>query len=71
MSYMLPHLHTGWHVDQAILSEEERIVIIRFGRDHEEECMKQDEVLYRIADKIKNFAVIYRRSPIRTSGLND
>ena len=21
MSYLLPHLHTGWHVDQAILSE--------------------------------------------------
>lgn len=59
MSYMLPHLRTGWHVDQAILSEEERIVILRFGRDRDEECMRQDEVLYKIADKIRNFAVIY------------
>lgn len=60
MSYMLPHLKSGWHVDQAILSEEERIVVMRFGRDNDEECMRQDEVLYKIADKVKNFAVIYR-----------
>jgi DIM1 family U5 snRNP protein len=38
-SAVLPHLVTGWHVDQAIVSE--------------------DEVLYRIADRVKNFAVIY------------
>ncbi|CCG82418.1 U4/U6 X U5 tri-snRNP complex subunit Dim15 / FY16936)) [Taphrina deformans PYCC 5710] len=59
MSYMLPHLRTGWHVDQAILSEEERIVVLRFGRDRDEECMRQDEVLYKIADRVRNFAVIY------------
>lgn len=59
MSYMLPHLHTGWHVDQAIMSEDDRVVVIRFGRDWDKECMKQDEVLYRIADKCKNFAVFY------------
>ena len=33
MSYFLTHLHTGWHVDQAILNEEEMIVITRFGYD--------------------------------------
>src|SRR5437762_12472977 len=59
MSYLLPHLHTGWHVYQAIMSEDDRVVVIRFGRDWDEECMKQDEVLYRIADKCKNFAVFY------------
>lgn len=32
-SVVLPHLVTGWHVDQAIMSEEERLVVIRFGRD--------------------------------------
>lgn len=47
MSFVLPHLTTGWHVDQAILSEEERLVIIRFGRDWNPDCMRQDEVLYR------------------------
>ncbi|KAL8975331.1 MAG: hypothetical protein Q9197_000456 [Variospora fuerteventurae] len=58
-SVVLPHLTTGWHVDQAILTEEERLVIIRFGRDWDPDCMRQDEVLYRIADRVKNFAVIY------------
>merc|ERR1711964_73613 len=58
-SVVLPHLITGWHVDQAIMSEEERLVIIRFGRDWDPDCMRQDEVLYRIADRVKNFAVIY------------
>jgi len=49
----------GWHVDQAILSEDERLVVIRFGRDWSADCMRQDEVLYRVADRVKNFAVIY------------
>lgn len=77
MSYMLAHLHNGWQVDQAILSEEDRVVVswwcfimykyflfnifqvIRFGHDWDPSCMKMDEVLYNIAEKVKNFAVIY------------
>lgn len=82
MSYMLPHLHNGWQVDQAILSEEDRVVVgthiiyipehecnvcnlhsteqvIRFGHDWDPACMKMDEVLYSIAEKVKNFAIVY------------
>ncbi|CAG0920693.1 unnamed protein product [Notodromas monacha] len=59
MSYMLSHLHNGWQVDQAILSEEDRVVVIRFGHDWDPTCMKMDEVLYSIAEKVKNFCVIY------------
>ena len=59
MSYLLPHLTSGWAVDQAILTEEERVVVIRFGHDHDRTCMAQDEVLASIAEKVKNFAVIY------------
>lgn len=58
-SIVLPHLQSGWHVDQAILSEEERLVVIRFGKDGNPDCMRQDDVLARIADMVKNFAVIY------------
>lgn len=32
MSYMLGHLHNGWQVDQAILSEEDRVVVSRLFR---------------------------------------
>lgn len=62
-SVVLPHLRTGWHVDQAILSEEDRLVVIRFGRDHDPDCMRQDEMLYKIADKVKNFAVRHPHLP--------
>ena len=59
MSFMLPHLENGWQVDQAILSEEDKVVIIRFGHDWDPTCMKMDETLFSIAEKVKNFAQIY------------
>ena len=46
-------------MDQAILSEEDRIVLIRFGHDWDPTCMKMDESLYSIAEKCKNFCAIY------------
>lgn len=91
MSYLLPHLSTGWAVDQAILSEESRVVCIRFGHDYDPICMQMDEVrrgarcmsatragpdiagsprmsvpcgslwqvLYSVAELVKNYCVIY------------
>ena len=59
MSYMIPHLENGWEVDQAILSEEDRVVVIRFGHDYDPQCMQMDEVLYGVAEAVQNFAVIY------------
>jgi DIM1 family U5 snRNP protein len=59
MSYLLPHLNSGWEVDQAIVTEEDRVVIIRFGRDQDSSCTVQDETLSKIAEKVKNFAVVY------------
>lgn len=58
-SVILPHLHSAWHVDQSILSEDDRLVIIRFGKDGHPDCLRQDDVLAKIAEKVKNFAVIY------------
>lgn len=59
MSYMIPHLENGWEVDQAILSEEDKVVVIRFGHDYDPQCMKMDEVLFGVTDKVQNFSVIY------------
>lgn len=59
MSYLLPHLRTGWAVDQAIINEEERVVCLRFGHDHDVTCMQMDEVLAGIAEEVKNFCAIY------------
>ncbi|KAF0980723.1 hypothetical protein C9374_009665 [Naegleria lovaniensis] len=59
MAYLLPHLNSGWAVDQAIVTEEERIVLIRFGHDWDATCMEMDECLSKIAEKVKNMCVIY------------
>ena len=59
MSYMLPHLRSGYAVDQAILAEDDRVVVIRFGHDHDATCMLMDEALYSISERVKNFGVVY------------
>ena len=56
---MLAHLENGWQVDQAILSEEDKIVLIRFGHDWDPTCMKMDETLFAVAEKVKNFCTMY------------
>ena len=71
MSYFLPHLGSGWAVDQAIVTEEERVVVIRFGHDWDETCMVLDETLYRIADRVKAFAVVYLVSIAQVPDFND
>ncbi|KAF6138211.1 hypothetical protein GIB67_011051 [Kingdonia uniflora] len=55
----LHHLHTSSHVDQAILKEEERVVVIRFGQDGDTTCIHTYQVLASVAEKLKNFVVIY------------
>jgi DIM1 family U5 snRNP protein len=46
-------------VDQAIVCEKERLVCIRFGHDDNTICIQQDEILAKIAEKVKNFAIIF------------
>ena len=53
MSYLLPHLRSGWAVDQAILSEEDRVVCIRFGSDADDTCMRMDEVRFPPLSKLR------------------
>ena len=46
-------------MDQAILNEEERVVLIRFGHDWDKTCMLMDEVLCELAEEVKLFCVVY------------
>lgn len=59
MSYLLPELRSGWNVDQAIVTEEQRVVVIRWGRSSDPTCMLIDEKLSKISNKVRNYAVIY------------
>jgi DIM1 family U5 snRNP protein len=52
-------LDNGWEVDQAITTEEERVVVIRFGHDWDPTCMQIDETLYKLAEEVSQFATIY------------
>ncbi|KAF2829394.1 thioredoxin-like protein-like protein 4A [Ophiobolus disseminans] len=58
-SIFLTHLPSAWHVDQAILSEESRLIVLRFGSDANPECMTMDEHLFKISPLVKDFAAIY------------
>ena len=39
MVFLLPHAENRWEVDQVILSEEEKVVCIRFGTEANSTCM--------------------------------
>ncbi|XP_060232890.1 thioredoxin-like protein 4A [Meriones unguiculatus] len=54
---MLPHLHNGWQVDEGILLKEEHMVIIHFGQEWDPTCMKMDEVLFSLAEKVNGVGV--------------
>jgi len=59
MAYLLPHLESGYAVDQAIVTEEEKVVAIRFGLEQNDQCMLMDETLRSVADLVRNFCVVY------------
>lgn len=64
MSYMLPHLHNGWQVDQAILSEEDRVVVSpgtnAFLAEHP---WPQTCIDYRIAHPFPGYPIRSRLGP--------
>ena len=70
MSYLLPHLNNGWEVDQAILSEEVRVVCIRFGTDADKTCMEMDEIFVKCAEAVQQFAKFYVVDTTEVSDFN-
>lgn len=71
MSYLLPHLDTEEAVNNALQSEEERVVVIRWGTDSDPTCMIMDETLYKVAELVKNFAVIYLVDMTQVTAFNE
>ncbi len=59
MSFLLYQLTNAWQVDQAILSEEDRLVVIRFGHNDHSDCQFMDNLMSSISERIKLFAVTY------------
>ena len=40
-------------------TQENKVVVVRFGHDENETCMQMDEILYKISEDVRNFAVVY------------
>lgn len=70
-SVFLENLRTGWHVDQAILSEDDRLVVIRFGDPQNRECLLMDELLYKVAPLVVQYAVVYTCNTTVVKDFND
>jgi DIM1 family U5 snRNP protein len=71
MAYLLPHLNNGWEVDQAIVTEQEKVVCIRFGRDADSQCMLMDETLAGVCTQLTNFCTIYVVDITRVPDFNE
>lgn len=71
MSYLLPHLESEEAVNKALQEEEDRVVVIRWGTDADPTCMIMDETLYKVAELVKNFAVIYLVDITRVKAFNE
>lgn len=52
-------LLTAYQVDQSILCETERLVIIRFGLSSHLDCILMDEILSKCAPLLRRWAIIY------------
>lgn len=45
MSYVLNKLSSKKEVDNAIRHTEDKVLVLRFGRESETECMKLDDIV--------------------------
>ncbi|KAJ3254706.1 Thioredoxin-like 4A [Chytriomyces hyalinus] len=52
-------LHSSTQVDDAILGEQDKLVIVRFGHGSNSLCISTDELLCSIAEAVAGIATIY------------
>ena len=45
MSYVLPQLKTKKGVDEAIKGSEDKVVVLRFGREQDAVCLQLDDIV--------------------------
>ncbi|PIK62759.1 putative thioredoxin-like protein 4B-like [Apostichopus japonicus] len=59
MSLFLPKLDTKKEVDQAIKTVEDKVLVLRFGRDTDSVCMQLDEIISKTFADLANMSKIY------------
>lgn len=55
----LIQLQNAWQVDKAILSEEERLVVLLFGHSNNPHVLQMSALLSSLSPLVRNYAVIY------------
>lgn len=59
MSYLLKSLTKKEEVDAVITETEDKLVILRFGRDTDAVCLQLDDILAKTERELSKMAVIY------------
>eukprot|EP00002_Diphylleia_rotans_P023587 TRINITY_DN4641_c0_g1_i1.p1 TRINITY_DN4641_c0_g1~~TRINITY_DN4641_c0_g1_i1.p1 ORF type:complete len:150 (+),score=37.46 TRINITY_DN4641_c0_g1_i1:51-500(+) len=59
MSFLLKHLTTKKEVDNAIQSTKGRVLVLRFGRDSDTNCLVLDDILAKAEAELARMAAIY------------
>mmetsp|Transcript_33242 Transcript_33242/g.74084 ORF Transcript_33242/g.74084 Transcript_33242/m.74084 type:complete len:143 (+) Transcript_33242:16-444(+) len=59
MAHRLPHLHTAWEVEEAVASEDKKVVCLRLGHDYDPECVLLDDLLLDAYPDIEPLCKIY------------
>ncbi len=49
MSYVLSKLESKKDVDNAIRCTEDKVLVLRFGREGDQECMRLDDIVSELA----------------------
>ncbi|KAK8813176.1 hypothetical protein WA158_002768 [Blastocystis sp. Blastoise] len=59
MSYILNKLTSKSEIDSVIRNVEDKVVVLRFGKDTDPVCMQQDDILFKCERLLSKMAQIY------------
>ena len=64
MSFLLPHLETKKAVDDAIKGSEDKVLVLRFGRDSDGVCMQLDDIVSGLTKELMRSRDLLSYPPI-------
>uniref|UniRef100_A0A1X7TVX6 Thioredoxin domain-containing protein n=1 Tax=Amphimedon queenslandica TaxID=400682 RepID=A0A1X7TVX6_AMPQE len=59
MAALLNCLSSKKEVDRVIKSTEDKVLVLRFGKESDSTCLKLDDILAKNQELVSNMAVIY------------
>eukprot|EP01012_Entosiphon_sulcatum_P026430 TRINITY_DN3187_c0_g1_i1.p2 TRINITY_DN3187_c0_g1~~TRINITY_DN3187_c0_g1_i1.p2 ORF type:complete len:145 (-),score=41.31 TRINITY_DN3187_c0_g1_i1:404-838(-) len=59
MAYQFQQLHNGLALEQALGSDNERLVVLRYGSSWDPACMQMDELLVQLYDRVRPHVCVF------------